>query len=68
LLGKGSANTPVEKQWLGIRHVTAAILAYGTIEELEEAGETRTCLGENKNLVMDLEETEARNDSAGEGQ
>jgi hypothetical protein len=29
--------------------------------------ETRTCLGENI-LVMDLEETEARNDCAGEGQ
>jgi hypothetical protein len=30
--------------------------------------EARTRLGENKNLVMDLEETEARNDCAGEGQ
>jgi hypothetical protein len=29
--------------------------------------ETRTCLGENKTLFMDLE-TEARNDCAGEGQ
>jgi hypothetical protein len=30
--------------------------------------ERRTCLGKNKNLVMDLEETETRNDCAGEGQ
>jgi hypothetical protein len=30
--------------------------------------ETRTCLGENKNLFMDLEETAARDDCADEGQ
>jgi hypothetical protein len=30
--------------------------------------ETRTCLGQNNNLVIDLEETEDKNDCAGECQ
>jgi hypothetical protein len=37
LLRNGSANTPVARQWLSERHVTAAALAYATIEELLEA-------------------------------
>jgi hypothetical protein len=37
LLGNGSANTPVARQWLSSRHVIAAADKHATIEELLEA-------------------------------
>jgi hypothetical protein len=37
LLGNGSANTPIVRPWLIIRHMTAVKLTYTTIEELLEA-------------------------------
>jgi hypothetical protein len=37
LLGNGSVNAPIAKQWLSIRHVIAATDTHTTIEELLEA-------------------------------
>jgi hypothetical protein len=37
LLGNGSANTPVVRQWFNSRHVMAARNMHATIEELLEA-------------------------------
>jgi hypothetical protein len=34
LLGNGSENMPVDRQWLDTRHMMAAMLMYATTEEL----------------------------------
>jgi hypothetical protein len=42
LLGNGSANTPVARQWLGSRHVMAATDMQATVEELLEVFPVRS--------------------------